>query len=296
VYKRQDILHVHYCIPHSISGFIAKQITDKKDVKLITTLHGTDITVVGNDPSFLPVTKFGIEVSDGVTAVSDYLKRQTYKEFDISKEIQTIYNFVDTQLFKRVKNDKLKKTFASEGEKVISHITNFRTVKKIESVIRIFKNILEKVNSVLLLIGDGPDRVKAEVMCREMNIFDKVKFLSKQEGIVDLLSVSDLFLMPSETESFGLAALEAMSCEVPVIASDVGGLKELITEKTGYLIDKGDIESMAKKGIEILSDKDLKDFLSKNARKRAVDFFDIDIIVSEYEQYYERIKKTLTSF
>ena len=288
-YENIDILHVHYCIPHSISGFIAKQITNKKNVKLITTLHGTDITIVGSDPSFLPITKFGIEVSDGVTAVSDYLKGETYKEFNTSKEIQTIYNFVDTSLFKKIKNDKLKKMFAPNGEKIISHITNFRPVKRIENVIKIFKIILEKSNAVLLLIGDGPERVKAEIMCREMNICDKVKILGKQDGIVELLSISDLFLMPSHHESFGLAALEAMSCEVPVIASASGGLTELISENTGFLIDRDDVNGMADKGIEILSDENLRNNLGRNARKRALDFFDIDIIIPQYEKFYERI-------
>lgn len=288
-YQNIEILHVHYCIPHSISGYIAKQISNKKDIKLITTLHGTDITLVGNDPSFLSVTKFGIEVSDGVTAVSNYLKNRTYKEFNVSKEIQTIYNFVDTKIFRRIEDNGLKERFAPKGEKIISHISNFRPLKRIDNVVNIFNFILKELDAVLLLIGDGPDRVKAEMMCREMNICDRVKFLGKQDCIVGILSVSDLFLMPSELESFGLSALEAMSCEVPVIASDVGGLKELITENTGYLIDKDDIEGMAKKGVEVLSDENLKKFVGKNARKRVEEFFDIDVIVPQYEKYYEKV-------
>ena len=288
-YQNIEILHVHYCIPHSISGYIAKMISNRKGLKLITTLHGTDITLVGNDPSFLPVTKFGIEVSDGVTAVSNYLKNRTYEEFNVSKEIQTIYNFVDTKIFRRVENNELKGIFAPKGEKIISHISNFRPVKRIDNVINIFNIILKEVNAMLLLIGDGPERGKAEMMCREMNICDRVKFLGKQDCIVGLLSISDLFLLPSELESFGLSALEAMSCEVPVIASDVGGLKELFVENTGYLIDKDDIEGMAKKGIEILSDEGLREFLGKNARKRIKEFFDIDIIVPQYEKYYEEV-------
>jgi N-acetyl-alpha-D-glucosaminyl L-malate synthase BshA len=286
-YQNIEILHVHYCIPHSISGYIAKQITDKKSVKLITTLHGTDITLVGNDPSFLPVTKFGIEVSDGVTAVSNYLRNRTYEEFKVKKEIQTIYNFVDTKLFKRIEDEILKKVYAPKGEKIIVHISNFRPIKRIDVVIKVFNLILKEVDSILLLIGDGPERTKAEIMCRELNICHKVKFLGKQDSIVNLLSISDLFLMPSELESFGLSALEAMSCAVPVIASDVGGLGELVVENTGYLINKDDIVSMAEKGIEILTDSDLKTFLSENARKRAEQVFDTELIIPQYEKYYK---------
>ncbi|MCK4966371.1 N-acetyl-alpha-D-glucosaminyl L-malate synthase BshA [bacterium] len=289
-YHDLDVLHVHYCIPHSLSAYLAKQILPDKNIKIVTTLHGTDITLVGRDPSFYPVTKFGIEQSDGVTTVSNYLKERTEDEFCITCGIKTIYNFIDTRIFQKSENSRLRAIFAPNNEKTVTHVSNFRPVKKIENVIYIFNKIIKEVDAVLLLVGDGPERAKAEKMCREMGICEKVRFLGKQDYIIDLLSVSDLFLMPSELESFGLSALEAMSCEVPVIASAVGGLKELITDDTGYLIDKDSIDGMAQKSIELLTDENLSIEMGQNARKRAEEVFDTSIIIPQYEEYYDKIR------
>ncbi len=292
-----DILHVHYAIPHAAVAFMAKQILKTKGINIpfITTLHGTDITLVGNHSSFAPVVEFSINNSDGVTAVSDNLKKQTLSTFNINKEIKTIHNFIDLKRFQKTNKDHFKKAIAPDGEKVITHVSNFRKVKRTDDVIRIFQKIHQAMPSTLLMIGDGPERQNLEELCRTLHICDKVRYLGKQDAIEELLAVSDLFLMPSESESFGLAALEAMACEVPVVSSNAGGLPEVNIEgQTGYLCDVGDVEAMAKRSIEILSDESRHQVFKNNALAQA-EQFDIQNILPIYEEYYEEILAGVTA-
>ena len=289
-YEKLDILHVHYAIPHATSAFLEKQIIKQNTPKIITTLHGTDITLVGLEPSFLPLMKFSIEQSDGVTAVSHFLKKQTKTNYEIEKDIEVIYNFIDTNHFKKIENIPFRKSIASDDEKVLIHVSNFRPVKRVMDVIRAFDIVRKNIPAKLVLVGDGPDRSKCENVCRELKICEHVKFLGKQSALVDILSVADLFLMPSQSESFGLAALEAMSCRLPVIASNIGGLPELVLhEKTGYLSELGNINAMANYAIELLSDRDKYIRFSNEARKIAEDNFNIDMITENYEKYYNKI-------
>ncbi|MFC1554046.1 N-acetyl-alpha-D-glucosaminyl L-malate synthase BshA [candidate division KSB1 bacterium] len=288
-YQKLDILHVHYAIPHSISAILARQIT-KKPVKIITTLHGTDITVVGNDPCFIPVTQFGINESDGVTAVSNYLKEETEKAFDIDREIEVIHNFISPDFNIMKDTEKLKREYAPDGEKILSHISNFRPVKNIEIIIEVFAGILKRFKAKLLMIGDGPERGKAEKLCRELGICEHTVFLGKQAQIQDYLSISDLFISASETESFGLSVLEAMSCGIPVIAPRVGGIPEVvISGENGYLIEDHDIDVFINAASEILGDKNLHKNFSDSCIERVRSQFSFDQIVSEYEQFYKKI-------
>ncbi len=292
-FEKLDLIHAHYAIPHATSAYIAKQVLNDEHLRIITTLHGTDITLIGLEPSFLPVMKFTIEKSDGVTAVSRFLKEKTITNYSINKEIEVIPNFVDTQLFTRIADVNLRKTIAPNGEKILIHTSNFRIVKRVTDVIRIFNLVVKKVPSKLVLVGDGPDRSNCENLCRELQLGDNVKFLGKQAELVELLSASDLFLMPSQSESFGLSALEAMACEVPVISSSVGGLPELVVHgETGYIAEIGEIERMAKYAIELLLNDTRREMFAKAGRKRAVENFDIDEIVGVYERHYERILNT----
>lgn len=252
-YEKLDILHAHYAIPHAVSAFLAKQILHG-DLTIITTLHGTDITLVGLEPGFLPVMKFSIEQSDGVTAVSRFLREKTTTNYGIDKEITVIPNFVETSKYRRIQRDDVRKSFAPQGEKILVHVSNFRMVKRVTDVVRIFAEVRKKVPSKLLLIGDGPDRSMCEVLVRELNMQEDVTFLGKQIELVPLLSCSDLMLMPSQSESFGLSALEAMACEVPVISSSVGGLPELqVHGETGYIAEIGDIDRMSRYAIDLLT-------------------------------------------
>jgi len=286
-YEKLDLLHVHYTIPHATSAFLAKQIINDNKVKVITTLHGTDITLVGLEPSFLPLIKFSIENSDGVTAVSRFLKEKTITNYNIEKEIEVIPNFVDTDLYKPSKSLENRKLIAKPEEKILIHVSNFRPVKRVQDVIKIFNLVSKKIPSKLILVGDGPDRSDCEKLCRELNICDKVKFLGKQTALVDILSISDLFLIPSQSESFGLAALEAMSCGLPVISSSIGGLPELIVHgETGYIAEIGDIERMAKYAVDLLTSESKYKYFSENSRKRAVEKFNINAITQMYEHYY----------
>ncbi|MBW7887366.1 MAG: N-acetyl-alpha-D-glucosaminyl L-malate synthase BshA [Bacteroidetes bacterium] len=288
--EKLDIIHAHYAIPHAISGYLAKQILKHDNVKLITTLHGTDITLVGLEPSFLPVMKFSIEESDGVTAVSRFLKEKTLTNYNIQKEIKVIPNFVDTHEYKRREDACRKHRLAPNGEKVLMHTSNFRAVKRVSDVIKIFEIIQQKVPSVLVLIGDGPDRSNCELVARELGIYNSIKFLGKQAELPELLSCADLFLMPSQSESFGLSALEAMACEVPVISSSVGGLPELVAHnQTGYIAEIGDIERMAKYAVELLTNETKRAQFAHAGRKRAEEEFNLDKIVSEYENYYTEV-------
>ncbi len=291
-YEQLDLLHVHYAIPHATSAFLAKQILNKSgsDIKVITTLHGTDITLVGLEPSFLPLVKLSIEASDGVTAVSRFLKEKTQTNYYINKEIEVIHNFIDSDLYKPVCNEQFKKHIAPNNERILIHTSNFRPVKRVSDTIKILEKVKKEIPSKLLLIGDGPDRSECERLTRELKLENDVIFLGKQDGLENLLSVGDLFLLPSQSESFGLSALEAMSCGIPVIGSSVGGLPELIVHnKTGYIAEFGDVDRMSKYALELLKKKKKFNSFSKSSRERAEKVFEKKLIIPKYIEYYEKI-------
>jgi len=290
-YEKLDLLHVHYAIPHASAAYMAKQIlaTEGISIPVVTTLHGTDITLVGKDSSFAPVVTFSINASDGITAVSENLRSETYDYFNITKDIRVIPNFVDMERFSRQRKDHFKKAICPDGEYLIVHTSNFRKVKRVEDVVKVFYRVRQQVPSKLLLVGDGPERSNVEKLCRELGTCDDIRFLGKLEAIEEVLSVSDLFLMPSEKESFGLAALEAMACEVPVISSDAGGLPELnINGETGYALPIGDIDGMTEKALYILASPErLQEFKSR-ALKRAQEL-EVSKVVPLYEAMYREV-------
>ncbi|MFN7116835.1 MAG: N-acetyl-alpha-D-glucosaminyl L-malate synthase BshA [Saprospiraceae bacterium] len=293
-FEKLDLLHVHYAIPHATVAYLAKKIllSEGRYVPFITTLHGTDITIVGNNNTFAPVVAFSINKSDGITAVSESLRQQTYDYFDIKKDIKVIYNFIDFERFSKTNKDHFKKAIAPNNERILLHVSNFRKVKRVEDVVRVFKKVNEKIPSKLLLIGDGPERHHMEELTRRFGLWDEVRFLGKQDAVEELLAIADVFVMPSESESFGLAALEAMACEVPVISSNAGGLPEVnIHGKTGFLSDVGDVEQMAKNAIALLSNDELLQQFRANALAQAKRF-DIKNILPQYEAYYEEVLKT----
>lgn len=288
--EKLDLLHVHYAIPHASAAYMARQILNKQGVYVpfITTLHGTDITLVGRDPSFEPVVTFSINESDGVTAVSQNLKESTLRHFDIEKDIRVIPNFIDLKRFSRQKKDHFKLAICPRGEKLIVHTSNFRKVKRVEDVVKTFALIRSSLKAKLLLVGDGPERMEVESLCRELRIMEDVRFLGKLDAVEEVLSMADLFLLPSETESFGLAALEAMACEVPVISSNTGGIPEInVQGVTGYLSPVGDVEDMAKNALLVLDERRHETF-RKNALERAKQF-DLKNILPIYEGYYQEI-------
>ena len=288
-FEKLDLFHCHYAIPHATSAFLAKEMLAPTNIKVITTLHGTDITLVGLEPSFLSVMKFSIERSDGVTAVSRFLKEKTLTNYGIEKEIEVIPNFVDTRKYHRGNAEEVRKHFATTNEKILVHTSNFRPVKRVADAIRVFNEVLKKVPSKLILVGDGPDRSQCEILCRELGIQDHVKFLGKQIDVVHILAAADLFLMPSQSESFGLSALEAMACSVPVISSSVGGLPELqVHGQTGFIAEIGDVDRMAKYAIDLLTNPSKHQLFAEAARRRALEF-DADKVVGHYERYYERV-------
>ncbi len=286
-----ELLHVHYAIPHASAAYMAKQILAKqgKNIPVITTLHGTDITLVGKDKTYRPVVTFSMNESDALTAVSENLKEETYKNFEIEKDIQVIHNFVDVSRFNRKPVDAFKKLIAPNGERIIVHASNFRKVKRVDDVINAFLLINQQVPSKLLLLGDGPERPFAESICRDCVAAENIKFLGKQEQMEDILPIADLFLLTSEYESFGLAALEAMAAEVPVISTNAGGLPEIMIDGyCGYMSAVGDIMDMSKNAVKILqTDEVLKQFKA-NALEQARKF-DIVNIVPEYEALYRRM-------
>ncbi len=285
-----DLLHVHYAIPHASAAYMAKQIIRKigRVVPVITTLHGTDITLVGRDKTYEPVVTFSINESDAITAVSENLREETFKSFDIQKEIEVIYNFVDVKRFNKKPIDAFKKVIAPHDEKIIVHASNFRKIKRVPDVIQIFASIKKQLPAKLLMIGDGPERSSIEMMAKELGLHDDVRFLGKQEQMEEILAISDLFILPSEYESFGLVALEAMAAKMPVISSNAGGLPEInINAQTGYLADVGDVETMSRCAIELLSnDAQLQQF-KEQAYEQALKF-DITNIVPVYEKLYSR--------
>ncbi|MFY0598068.1 MAG: N-acetyl-alpha-D-glucosaminyl L-malate synthase BshA [Cyclobacteriaceae bacterium] len=290
-HEKLDLLHVHYAIPHASAAYMARQILKSKGISIpfITTLHGTDITLVGKDSTYEPVVTFSINESDGVTAVSQDLRKDTFDHFKITNEIEVIPNFIDLKRFSKQKKDHFKKAICPGGEKLIVHTSNFRKVKRVGDVMQIFKLVRQVVPAKLLMVGDGPERHMAEEMCRECIELEDVRFLGKLEAVEEVLSVCDLFLLTSEKESFGLAALEAMACEVPVVSTNAGGLPELNLDGiSGFTCDVGDVETMAKKSCHILDDRNLQKF-KKGALDRAKEF-DLSNILPIYEQLY---KKTL---
>ncbi len=297
-YEKLDILHVHYAIPHASVAYMAKKILATHGINLpvVTTLHGTDITLVGRDSSYEPVVTFAINHSDGVTAVSESLRKDTYANFKIENEIEVIHNFIDLRRFNKQRKDHFRKAIAPNGEKLIVHTSNFRAVKRVHDVVNVFNKVRKTIKSKLLLIGDGPDRHSIEQLVRDLDLGDDVRFLGKQEMIEEILSIGDLFIMPSETESFGLAALEAMACQLPVISADSGGMPELNVQGiTGYMSKVGDIDDMAKNAIEILGNEEVLAKFKQNALARAKEF-DIKVIMPQYEAYYQRIiEQTLAS-
>jgi len=290
-FEKLDILHVHYAIPHASAAFMAKQIlmTYGIFIPVVTTLHGTDITLVGKDRTYSPVVTFSINKSDGVTAVSENLRQETFEFFDIENEIRVIPNFIDLNRFSLKAKDHFKKAIAPAGEKILVHTSNFRKVKRTKDVIRIFAKVIEKIPSKLLMVGDGGERTECEQLARDLGVADDVRFLGKQDAIEEILSVSDLFLMPSQSESFGLAALEAMACKVPVISSNAGGLPELnVDGETGFLKETGDIDGMAQDAIYILEDSERLNTFKENALARAKQF-DLSLILPQYESYYNEV-------
>jgi N-acetyl-alpha-D-glucosaminyl L-malate synthase BshA len=286
-----QLLHVHYAIPHAAAAYMAKQILAKqgKKIPVITTLHGTDITLVGKDKMYKPVVSFSMSESDVLTAVSNNLKEETYANFDIQKEIEVIYNFVDVKRFNKKPVDAFKKIVAPNGERIIVHASNFRKVKRIGDVINTFLLINEQIPSKLVLLGDGPERPYAESICRDCVVSQNIRFLGKQEQMEDILPIADLFLLTSEYESFGLAALEAMAAEVPVISTNAGGLPEIMEDGyCGYMSNVGDIEDMSKNALRILKDDATLLTFKQNALAQAR-LFDIDNIIPQYEALYKKI-------
>ncbi|HYM94077.1 MAG TPA: N-acetyl-alpha-D-glucosaminyl L-malate synthase BshA [Chitinophagaceae bacterium] len=285
-----DLLHVHYAIPHASAAYMAKKILEKegKKIPVITTLHGTDITLVGRDKTYAPVVTFSINESDAITAVSNNLRDETYRSFKIEKEIQVIYNFVDVNRFSKKPLDAFRKVIAPNGERILLHASNFRKLKRVQDVILVFYEVNKILPSKLLFVGDGPERVTAENLCRELNLCDNILFVGKQEQIEDVLAIADLFLLPSEYESFGLAALEAMAAGVPVISTNVGGLTEIsIHGETGFMADVGDVRTMSQQALSILKDDETLKRFKKQAAAHAKKY-DIHYIVPQYEKLYER--------
>lgn len=284
-----DLLHVHYAMPHATSAYLAKKIVENRKVKFITTLHGTDITLVGNHQSFYRITKFSIEQSDGVTCVSNYLKETTEKVFKVKRDIKVIYNFIDTEKYRRIKVKREDFGFIDKDDRVIMHTSNFRPVKKIENIIKVFYEVSREVKSKLLLVGDGPEICRIRNMVSKLRLEDKVFFPGIQENVIPLLSISDVYMLPSKSEGFGLSALEALSCEVPVIGTSIGGLKEVIEHgKCGFIFNPSDIDSMSEAAVRILKNEELKQKMGAEARKRAK-AFDSKIIIPRYLEYYKSI-------
>ena len=300
-----DLLHVHYAIPHATSAVLARDILRGKGLRIpvVTTLHGTDITLVGKDPGFKPVVEHAIDTSDGVTAVSDWLRRETFDSFDVTSEIEVIPNFVDTDRFRRQPKDHFKRAIAPDGERLIAHVSNFRKVKRATDAIEVFARVHaqgawpqgharhgQPGGVKLLMVGDGPDRAASEAAARDAGVWSDVRFIGKQEPVEEILSIADLFLMPSASETFGLAALEAMACGVPVVSTDVGGLPEVNVEgETGFLRPVGDVEGMTEAARTILTQPDLHARMAETARRVAVERYDIDRIVPQYEAHYQRV-------
>jgi N-acetyl-alpha-D-glucosaminyl L-malate synthase BshA len=285
-----DVLHVHYAIPNAVSAVLAREIMAPHSLPVVTTLHGTDVTLVGNDPNYLETTRWGIMKSDAVTAVSESLRRTTVEQLGVPNEIHVIPNFIDPARFEAVRKLPGARRWAKPGERLLVHISNFRPVKRVLDVISIFERVQKKVPARLLMVGDGPDRGKVEQYCREHHICGSITFIGSLPLVEEVLVGADLFLLPSESESFGLAALEAMSCEVPVVSSDAGGLPEVVDDgATGFLRPVGDVEGMTAAALRLLGDEDLRRRFGEEARRQAVERFSQDAVVGRYRTLYERV-------
>lgn len=290
--RHLDLFHVHYAVPHATSAWLAKQMLPRpEDLKIVTTLHGTDITLVGQDPSYRSIVRFSIERSDGLTAVSEYLRKETVATFGCADcDVRVISNFVDPELFRRRPEGYHRNALANPDEKILMHISNFRPVKRVEDVVRVAARVMEKLPARLVMVGDGPERPLADERARNLGIGDRVVFLGKQEQVAELLGSADLFLLPSESESFGLSALEAMASEVPVVGTRCGGLEELVRDgATGRLLPVGAVDAMAAAAIEILSDEARQREMGRAGREEAIEEYSADKIVQIYEAFYEEV-------
>ena len=291
-HEKLDVLHVHYAIPHATSALVARQILEQQGIRIpfVTTLHGTDITLVGRDPSFAPVVTYSINQSDGVTAVSEYLKKETLSHFDVKREISVIPNFIDTNRFKRLDASDLKQNLCPNCEKVLVHVSNFRPLKNAKHVVEVLYRLKQDGYPIkLLLVGDGPDRMPAEHLARELGVYEDVRFMGKQEAVQDILSIADVFVMPSASETFGLAALEAMACGVPVVASNIGGLPELIDHgENGFLCPLNNVDAFSERIRQIISDDSFQNKMGAAARKKALEQFANEKVIPMYESLYEQ--------
>ena len=289
-HQRLDLLHVHYAVPNAVSAVLARQILAPQPLPVVTTLHGTDITLVGNDPNYVETTRFGIEQSDAVTAVSEDLRRVTIERLGIRNGIDVVPNFIDPRRYDEVRDSPGARRWAQPGEHVLVHVSNFRPVKRVQDVVEVFRRVRREVPARLLMVGDGPDRAKVEQLCRQYCICDSIAFVGSLPVIEEVLVGADVFLLPSESESFGLAALEALACEVPVVATTVGGIPEVIVDgECGYLCPVGDIEGMAAATLRLLRDEPLRRAFGRAGRRRAVEVFAQDAIVARYRAIYERV-------
>lgn len=289
--NKLDLLHVHYAIPHASAAYMAKCILQEEGIQtpIITTLHGTDITLVGRDKTYAPVVAFSINKSDAITAVSENLRDETYKTFKIEKHIEVIHNFVDVQRFQRKPIDAFKKVIAPNGERVLLHASNFRKIKRVQDVVKIFYEVTKQLPSKLLFVGDGPERATAEQLCRQLGVCDDVRFVGKQEQMEDILAIADLFLLTSEYESFGLAALEAMAAGVPVVSTNAGGLGEIMVQGvTGFMGNVGDVDTMSRQAIEVLQNEGRLQQFKSDAAEHA-NKFDISNIIPLYEKLYDEV-------
>ncbi len=285
-----DVLHVHYAIPHAVSAHLAAQMLLPRRLPVVTTLHGTDITLVGQEKSFYEITRFGIDQSSAVTAVSDYLKRRTEEIFHPTREIRRIHNFVDANLFRKHHGPCHRDSFAKPGQVVYMHLSNFRPVKRVEDVVRVFARAAKEIDAVLVMVGEGPMLGRARELAAELKLSSRVRFLGNQQDVPSLMGCGDVFLFPSELESFGLAPLEAMACEMPVIASNSGGIPEVVAhEESGFLSEPGDVESMAKHAIALGKSPELRARMGAAGRKRAQEVFPPEIAVAQYEAVYKEV-------
>jgi len=284
-----EIFHVHYAIPHAVTGFLAQQMLGRGAPRLVTTLHGTDITLVGQDRSFYDITRFGIERSDAVTAVSEFLQKMTEDELQVRKPIEVIPNFVDLASCGAACAYRDASVFAKPGEKILLHASNFRPLKRVLDVVRIFERVSRELPAVLLMVGEGPERAQAQALARRLGVAERVRFIGQRESALEAMGLAAVFLLPSELESFGLAALEAMACGVPVVGSDAGGLPEVVKHaETGFLLPVGDVEGMAARTLEILKDEERRREMGNAGRRRAAALFSADRVVGQYERLYER--------
>ena len=289
-HNRLDLVHVHYAVPNAVSAVLARQILAPQPLKVVTTLHGTDITLVGNDPNYLETTRWGIRQSDAVTAVSEALRKSTIERLGVENRIDVVPNFIDPKRFERVRGEPGAQRWARDGERILLHISNFRPVKRVLDVVRVFERIRERIPCRLLMVGDGPERSQIERYCRECDTCDAITFVGNLPVVEEILVGADLFLLPSETESFGLAALEALSCEVPVIATRVGGVPEVVVDgENGFLREVGDVDAMAEAALSLLENEERRRAFGESGRRRALELFSEDKVVESYREIYQRV-------